>query len=115
VHLEREGSPVGPGGGLCVRPGGPGIGRGRQGHGDVRGRGAQSRALKATKDMSVCGTEVPDESILVAGGKLENVVVTIEGAAAKTEPGTITLDQHKCRYVRTFRPLRWKQPRHPEQ
>jgi plastocyanin len=49
--------------------------------------------------MSICGTEVPDESILVAGGKLENVVVTIEGAAAKTEPGTITLDQHKCRYV----------------
>ncbi len=55
--------------------------------------------LKATKDASTCGTDLPDESVAVAAGKLKNVVVTVKGAAAKPPPGKITLDQHKCHYV----------------
>ncbi len=55
--------------------------------------------LKASKDTATCGADLPDESVLVAGGKLKNVVVTVKGVAAKPAPGKITLDQHKCRYV----------------
>ncbi len=55
--------------------------------------------LKATKDASVCGAELPDQSFLAASGKLENVVVTLKGGTAKAEPGKITVDQHKCHYV----------------
>jgi len=54
--------------------------------------------LKATKDVQTCGGELPDESVVVTNGKLENVVVSLKGGAAKGEPGKVTVDQHKCRY-----------------
>jgi plastocyanin len=55
--------------------------------------------LRATKDAATCGAELPDQSIMVTNGKLENVVVSLKGGSAKAEPGKITLDQHKCHYV----------------
>ncbi len=55
--------------------------------------------LKATKDVSVCGADLPDQSLIVNNGKLENVVVTLKGGTAKAEPGKVTVDQHKCHYV----------------
>ena len=54
--------------------------------------------IKATKDASTCGADLPDESVVASNGKLENVVVSLKGGPAKAEPGKITLDQHKCRY-----------------
>lgn len=55
--------------------------------------------LKANKDMKICGDEVPNESLGVSNGKLENVVVTIEGASAKAPARAVTVDQKRCRYV----------------
>lgn len=46
-----------------------------------------------------CGTDpVYDETIAAAGGKLANVVITIDGGSAKAEPRDVTLDQRGCRY-----------------
>ncbi len=55
--------------------------------------------FKANKDMKICGDEVPNESLEVSGGKLENVVVTVEGASSKAPARTVTVDQKRCRYV----------------
>jgi len=53
----------------------------------------------ATRDQKVCGQSVPNESVEVSNGHLENVVITVKGAGlAKPPPHTITLDQHECRY-----------------
>jgi len=54
--------------------------------------------LPVTKDGSVCGAGVPDESLLVANGRLANVVVTVKGAPP-APPEQATLDQQGCRYV----------------
>src|SRR5689334_5698704 len=50
--------------------------------GVVRFEGAPppSRHLPVTKDQRTCGEEVPDEGLVVAGGKLANVIVTVRGA-----------------------------------
>ncbi len=50
-----------------------------------------------TKDRATCGTEIEDESLLVADGKLANVVVVVRGAPARP-PTTAVLDQERCRY-----------------
>jgi plastocyanin len=55
--------------------------------------------LVATKDASTCGKELPDQSLLVSNGRLENVVVTLKGGSAKVEPGKVTVDQQHCHYV----------------
>ena len=55
-------------------------------------------ALPVTKDGSVCGDGVPDESLLVANGRLVNVVVTVKGAPPAA-PTQATLDQQRCRYL----------------
>ncbi len=55
--------------------------------------------LKATKDTTTCGADLPDESVVVSNGKLKNVVITVKGVATKPAPGKIALDQHKCRYI----------------
>lgn len=73
--------------------------------GDVRGSVKYAGAvpkpspLSVNKDQTTCGSAVPDESLLVAGGKLKNVVVTVKGAAAQPEQAKVVLDQVKCRYV----------------
>ncbi|HUK66179.1 MAG TPA: hypothetical protein VLV17_05080 [Anaeromyxobacteraceae bacterium] len=54
--------------------------------------------LPVTKDKVACGEHVVDESLLVAAGRLANVVVTVEGA--KASPALhLTLDQKNCRFV----------------
>ena len=69
-------------------------------HGVVTFAGAppQRPALPVTKDKGACGEEVPDESLLVAGGHLANVVVTVKGAPAPS-PARGVLDQRRCRFV----------------
>lgn len=65
-----------------------------------QGAPPQLAPLKATKNQNVCGATVPDESIEVANGHLENVVVMVKGNnLPKPPPAKITLDQKKCRYV----------------
>lgn len=55
-------------------------------------------ALPVTKDQGACGREVPDESVLVAGGRLANAVVSLAGAPG-APPARATLDQRGCRFV----------------
>ena len=67
--------------------------------GVVHYRGApKPAALEVTKDQAACGATVPDEALLVAAGRLRNVVVTVKGAPPPA-PATATLDQRRCRYV----------------
>jgi len=54
--------------------------------------------FKATRDLNVCGQEVPNESIEVSNGDLRYVVVQVKGAP-KPAPETITIDQEKCHYI----------------
>ncbi|GEJ56783.1 TonB-dependent receptor [Anaeromyxobacter diazotrophicus] len=59
----------------------------------------QLAPLKVTKNQNVCGATVPDQSIEVAGGHLENVVVMVKGSGLpKPPPEKIVLDQEKCHY-----------------
>jgi len=70
--------------------------------GTVRFRGAVPPAapLEVSKDRQTCGLSVPDESLLVADGKLANAVVQLRGLpAAPPAPAAGTLDQVRCRFV----------------
>jgi plastocyanin len=64
-----------------------------------KGKAPELKALPVTKDQTVCGKTVPDETVEVVNGKLANVVVTVKGAP--TQPGTtqVVIDQHQCRYL----------------
>ena len=69
-------------------------------HGTVQLSGPPPKAqpIPTTKDQTVCGPSVPDESVLVSNGKLKNVVVTVQGAPKPppgTEPVRVTIDQRK--------------------
>lgn len=55
-------------------------------------------ALTVNKDQATCGASVPDESLLVDGGRLANAVVVVKGAPAAA-PVRASLDQQRCRYV----------------
>jgi hypothetical protein len=56
--------------------------------------------LKVTKDTAHCGDSVPDESVVVADGRLRNVVVSVDAKPVpRPAPGTVVLDQHGCRYI----------------
>lgn len=68
--------------------------------GNVKYTGAPPalQPIKATRDMKVCGNEVPNETVEVRGGELANVVVQVKGAP-KPAPKTITIDQEKCHYI----------------
>jgi plastocyanin len=56
-------------------------------------------AIRATIDPAVCGSSVPDESVLVAGGgQLANVVVSVPGVKA-APPAEVTFANEKCRFV----------------
>jgi plastocyanin len=57
-----------------------------------------SPAIATTKDADACGAAVPDESLLVSEGGLENAVVRIEVAGALARPRPLELDQRGCRY-----------------
>ncbi|HZZ83124.1 MAG TPA: carboxypeptidase regulatory-like domain-containing protein [Anaeromyxobacteraceae bacterium] len=49
-----------------------------------------------TKDKAACGESQPDESLLVANGRLANVVVQVKGAPSA--PAALVLGQERCRY-----------------
>jgi plastocyanin len=55
--------------------------------------------LETGKDRETCGAAVPDESLLVSGGGLANVLVRVEVPGVKAPPRTVSLDQQRCRYL----------------
>lgn len=61
------------------------------------GTPAPPATFETNKDRGVCGAQVEDESLLVSGGRVANVVVVVKGAPAPP-PVTVTLDQQRCRY-----------------
>ena len=67
--------------------------------GTVKFTGAAPKAasIPVTKDQTACGTSVPDESAVIANGKLANVVVVVKGVPAQA--GKAVLDNQKCRYA----------------
>ena len=70
--------------------------------GTVRYTGAQppAAALPVTKDRAACGDWIPDESLVVANGRLANAVVAVRGASVpRPAPARLTLDQQGCRFV----------------
>jgi plastocyanin len=62
------------------------------------GAAAPLPPLATTKDRAVCGTEVEDESLLLQGDRLANVVLVVSGARGTASPATLTLDQRRCRF-----------------
>ena len=50
------------------------------------------------KYKKVCGADIPNESLLVEGKGLKNVVVSLEGPDLDSKPGEYSLDQKHCRY-----------------
>jgi plastocyanin len=63
------------------------------------GHAPPAAAIPTSADKGTCGEAVPDESLLVAEGGVENVVVRVEVPGATAAPRTLTLDQRRCRYV----------------
>jgi plastocyanin len=55
--------------------------------------------LPTNKDRETCGPSVPDESLLVSEGGVENVVVRVEVPGRRAAPRGLTLDQRRCRYL----------------
>lgn len=58
--------------------------------------------LKVNKDQKICGQTVGSQALVVSGGHLENVVITVHGegvAAAAPKAATVVLDQHQCHYI----------------
>jgi len=64
-----------------------------------RGDPPAPAAIPTTRDQETCGGSVPDESLLVSQGGLENVIVRVEVPGARAPPRTVTLDQQRCRYL----------------
>jgi hypothetical protein len=58
------------------------------------------RPLRVTMDMKVCGTQIPDESIVVgAGGLLANAVVSLTGVKVTTPYPEPSIVNEKCRFL----------------
>jgi len=56
--------------------------------------------LEVTKDRATCGESAPDESLVVAEGRLAHAVVQLRGVPGPPPaPVTATLDQVRCRFV----------------
>lgn len=61
---------------------------------------AAPRPLRVTMDMKVCGTQIPDESIVVgAGGLLANAVVSLTGVKVTTPYPEPSVVNEKCRFL----------------
>ncbi|HEX7487682.1 MAG TPA: carboxypeptidase regulatory-like domain-containing protein [Anaeromyxobacteraceae bacterium] len=54
--------------------------------------------LAVTKDGAVCGASQPDESLLVQGDRLANVVVVVKGLPP-APPSRVALGQERCRFL----------------
>jgi len=58
------------------------------------------RPLRVTMDMKVCGTQLPDESIVVGpGGVLANAVVSLTGVKVTTPYPEPSVVNEKCRFL----------------
>ena len=58
------------------------------------------RPLRVTADVKVCGTQLPDEAIVVgAGGVLANAVVTLTGVKVRTPYPDPQVTNEQCRFV----------------
>lgn len=80
----------------------PGPARAGEVNGQVRFQGtppAAARPVETGKDQGTCGASVPDESLLVSAGGVENVLVRVEVPGVKAPPRTVVLDQVRCRYL----------------
>jgi hypothetical protein len=56
--------------------------------------------LRLTFDQKVCGTELPDQSIVVdSEGRLANVVVTVVGVKARNQRREVKVLNEKCAFV----------------
>ncbi len=68
--------------------------------GVIRTRATALPAVRVTVDPRVCGTQLPDEAILVdAEGRLANAVVTLVGVKATSTPPPPMIMNDKCRFV----------------
>ncbi|PIQ97479.1 MAG: hypothetical protein COV67_03995 [Nitrospinae bacterium CG11_big_fil_rev_8_21_14_0_20_56_8] len=54
--------------------------------------------IKTGKFKKACGDEIPNQSLIVNGTGLQNVVVSIEGKVRGGKPGKYHIDQKNCRY-----------------
>jgi hypothetical protein len=55
--------------------------------------------VRVTIDQNVCGTELPDEAIVVdARGHLANAVVILTGVKRAAGPETVVVTNEKCRF-----------------
>src|SRR5512138_1700178 len=86
---------------LCVIGGSPARTPAGEVTGAVRFRGepAPPARLEVTKDRKICGDSAQDESLVVAGGGLANVVVRVVVPGATGAPARVALDQRGCRFV----------------
>jgi plastocyanin len=75
--------------------------------GTITTREAAGRPIRVTIDQAVCGTSLPDESVVVdATGHLANAVVTVSGVKSPA-PADAVVTNEKCRFeprVSTLRP-----------
>ncbi len=61
---------------------------------------AAPRPLRVTIDTKVCGTQLPDESIVVgAGGVLANAVLSLTGVKVATPYPAPLVTNEKCRFL----------------
>jgi hypothetical protein len=68
--------------------------------GVVTTRARTPRPLRVTFDQQVCGTDLPDQSIVVdPTGHLANVVVTLVGVKARTPSREVKVSNEKCAFV----------------
>jgi plastocyanin len=77
----------------------PALAGGIRGTVRLAGAAPSPAPLQVTRDRSSCGGAAPDESVVAAGGKLANVVVTVKGAPSRPAARTLVLDQRQCRFV----------------
>ena len=79
---------------------GPAFAGGVRGTVSFSGAAPKLPPFPVTKDQNTCGQSARDESVVVAAGKLKNVVLTVKGpAAGPPAQAKVVLDQIKCHYV----------------
>ena len=62
------------------------------------GKIEQLKPYKTGKYKKACGTDIPNESMLIDNKGVRNVVISIHGEKLKKRGGEYRLDQKKCRY-----------------
>jgi hypothetical protein len=62
------------------------------------GNTEQLKPYKTGKYKKACGTDIPNESILINNKGVKNSVISLHGKKLKKRGGEYKLDQKKCRY-----------------